>query len=144
MSHHPKRPTGTQDTGASKRARQLIDDETKLTANADIDPSFHAAGVDIPAESQGYVPLDAVKAENNGEEEEMEENGGVAAVVKGSPPERPSYELIRANPTDPEFFNEYLFALISFKVDHGNYSVHKDACPNLYAWMGKFLCFHDT
>ncbi|KAL7578407.1 hypothetical protein ACA910_012804 [Epithemia clementina (nom. ined.)] len=156
MSPHPKRAAPScstenvdggrqvedEDENTSKRVRHSIDEENKDGAIEDAAPNLDESA----EESQRFASLKEDDDNDDDDEQEEEDDpetsdqavhaGSAKTPTPSDPAVPPSYETIRHNPTDPVFFHEYLFALISFKVDHGNYSVHKDACPNLYAWLG--------
>jgi len=48
----------------------------------------------------------------------------------------PSYEMVRTKtPVNPDHFNDFLFALLSYKNDFGNFQVDKDKYPALASWL---------
>ena len=44
-------------------------------------------------------------------------------------------DLSNKSPTDPNSFNDYLFALLAHKADNNNFHVSREENPNLHVWL---------
>jgi hypothetical protein len=44
-------------------------------------------------------------------------------------------DLTQKHPQDPNFFNDYVFALLAHKADNNNFHVVREDNPNLHSWM---------
>jgi hypothetical protein len=133
------------DAPASKRAKEDDKDATTAAGNTKVAPAEPAPAKAAAAKAAAAPAVAAAaKAPAPAAKAAAATTAATAAATeddasKPSPKKRTPAGLLGASgdksPTDPTFFNDYIFQLLFFKANNNNFHVTKEEDPNVHAFL---------